>query len=844
LKFFTLLKLLTLRNVKNEKFMTFLSVVGIALGIGLFIGVKVASDRAITSFESEIRGMNPGVNYEIFDISGIDFDEKIYGDVLRIEEESFPVIRVKGSLKNMQDSSVEINGIDLVKSIRYLNIPLDNAYGIEKISRDMNGVIVTEYFSDRYAMKRGDTFHVSLYDREYPLRIVGIIDSKLLAPDTVIMDIGNFQEYFNKIGYLTRIDLATDEKKADKIRQVLPYHLSLEEKHSLIRNQKAVIASFRYNLQFVSLIAILVGMFLLYNTIFITVIKRRTEIGILRSLGSDKKTIVMLFTIHGIILGFIGSLAGIILGQIFAYFSVIAVQKTVSAMYSAVSISDYFITPSDILRSLLLGIFVSFIASVIPSFEASKIRPHETSREGSFEGRYRKYLDLFTMLGIFFVLGGVCVSYFEYRNVPFSFPYLSYGGILMIIFGFTCVAPFHLILMLRTMKKPAQYVFGAIGKITLGDMNGSVYRFSIALMSVAITSALIIALLTLIFSFRGSLKKWIDNTITADVYIKPLSCTSNYCFQALSHEVIRTIGQFPEVAGVDKYRILQVELFGKKIITGFGDTALSRRLVKTRYFNMSNEDRLKELETGKSVAISEYLGMKYGLKRGDTIELKTPKGKQSFVVTDIFSSYSTTSGFMYLDRRWLKEYWGLDDATQFSIYMKKGYDVETFIRKLQETFSDKYSLDIMNNQQLRQKILRIFDRSFSITYAIELIAIFVSFIGVVNTLLVLVFEKKREISTLRYLGMSWKQIQDNLILSAGITGIAGIILGLIMGYMMSMIFIHVINKISFGWEIEIKVPLLYLSLVTVGLFFTNLLSSLIPSKIARKIDPKRFISFE
>jgi putative ABC transport system permease protein len=312
----------------------------------------------------------------------------------------------------------------------------------------------------------------------------------------------------------------------------------------------------------------------------------------------------------------------------------------------------------------------------------------------------------------------------------------------------------------------------------------------------------------------------------------------------MSDDLITTIYHFPEVAGVDRYRVLQVEVFGKKIITGFGDTEISRRLVKAHYFNAVNEERLKELETGRSVAISEYLGMKYGLKKGDIIDIQTPVGKQPFIIADIFSSYSTTSGFMYLDRRWLKEYWGLDDATQVSVYVKKGVDVAVFIQILKEKFSNTYSVDIMNNEQLRQKILTIFDRSFSITYAIEIIAILVSLIGVINTLLVLVFEKKREISTLRYLGMNWKQIRDNLVLSAGITGISGIILGLMIGYMMSMIFIHVVNKISFGWEIEFRIPLLYLSLITIGLFLTTLLASLIPSKIARKIDPKRFISFE
>ena len=843
MKFLTLLRLLTIRNIRNEKFMTSLSVIGVALGIGLFIGVKVASDRAIASFESEIKGMNPQVNFEILDISGLDFDEKIYGDVLHIEEKSFPVIKVKGLLKGGNEA-VDINGVDVVKSLRFLNIDIRESYGLDNFFKDSNGVIVTKNLADRYALHKHDVLTVSVYDREFSLKIVAVTDRDILTPNTIIMDIGNFQEYFKRHGYLSRIDLATDEKKAEEIRKIIPPNLSIEKKDNLIRNQKSVVASFRYNLQFVSLIAILVGMFLLYNTIFISVVKRRIEIGILRSLGSDKKTIVMLFTVHGIFLGFIGSLLGILLGQVIAYFSVIAVQRTVSTMYSAISIYDYMVTPFDALKSLLLGLFVSFIASVIPSFEASKIRPYETSREGSFEGRYRKHLKLFTLIGLSLICAGALLSYAEYLRVPFTFPYLSYVGILLIIFGFTCVSPYYLILMLSILKRPTERIFKAMGKITVGDMQGSVYRFSIALMSVAITSALIIALLTLIFSFRSSLKKWIDNTINADVYIKPLSCTSNYCFQPLSNEIITTIEQFPEVAGVDRYRVLQVEVFGKKIITGFGDTGLSRRLAKARYFNATNEKRLKELETGRSVAISEYLRMKYGLKKGDTINLQTPKGKQPFVITDIFSSYSTTSGFLYLDRQWLKEYWGLDDATQVSVYLKKGVDVTTFIQKLKNNFSDTYSVDIMNNQQLRQKILTIFDRSFSITYAIEFTAILVSLIGIINTLLVLVFEKKREISTLRYLGMNWKQIRNNLMLSAGITGIAGITLGLIIGYMMSMIFIHVVNKISFGWEIEFRIPLLYLSLITAGLFLITLLSSLVPSKIARRIDPKRFISFE
>lgn len=442
-------------------------------------------------------------------------------------------------------------------------------------------------------------------------------------------------------------------------------------------------------------------------------------------------------------------------------------------------------------------------------------------------------------------MSGAILSYIDYRYTPFEFPFLAYLGILFIIVGFTLISPFYLSIILKMIKKPAEKIFKAIGKITLGDMKGNIYRFSVALISVAISSALIIALLTLIFSLRNSLKVWIDKNINADVYIKPFSCKSNYCFYPLSEKVISIVKSFPEVEGVDKFRALQLELFGKKVIAGFADVEVKRKYSVRRYFDREYDGILREMEDNKKVAgISDYLSIKYGVKKGDTIELNTPNGKETFIINDVSSSYSTTSGFIYIDRKWLKKYWGLDDATQFSVYVKKGVDIDGLIYRLKERLIPEYSLDIMNNQELREKVLNIFNKSFAITYAIELISIIVSLIGVINTLLALVFERKREISIVRYLGGSWKQIERTLILSAGIVGITGIFLGTIMGPLMSIIFIHVVNKISFGWEIHFKIPYLYLSLVTGMLFLITLSAGLLPSKIARKIDPKRFISFE
>ena len=394
------------------------------------------------------------------------------------------------------------------------------------------------------------------------------------------------------------------------------------------------------------------------------------------------------------------------------------------------------------------------------------------------------------------------------------------------------------------IRKPAEKLFRATGKITLGDMKGNIYRFSVALMSVAISSALIVALLTLIFSLRDSLNGWVYKNITADVYVKPASCKSNYCFYPLSEKVIETVKSYPEVAGVDKFRGMQLDLFGKKVIAGFADIEIKRKYLHRKYSDTEYERILKNMEGSEQVAgISDYLSIRYRLKKGDLMELQSPAGKVAFRINDIFSSYATTAGFIYIDRQWLKKYWGLDDATQISVYLKEKSDPDQFIHKLSAALQG-YSLEIMNNQELRDKIFDIFNKTFAITYAIEFISILVSLIGVINTLVALVFERKREISIVRYMGGSWKQIQQSLMLSSGITGITGIFLGTLLGPLMSIILIRVVNKISFGWEIHFKMPVLSLAVVTLILFITTLLAGLLPSKVAQKIDPRRFVSFE
>jgi putative ABC transport system permease protein len=836
-----LLKHIVLRTVREERFLTVLSVFGVALGIGLFMGVTVATDRAVKSFETNIAGFDPAFKYEVLDASGIDFPDQVYKPIRTIAKNSLPMLLVNAYVPDANET-VDIHGIYSVKTLPLPEVSSKKQLDIEDFLKNRNGVIITKKLAASHNLKKGDTLSAYVYNNEYGLKIVGIIDAPSLPGNTVFMDLGNFQEYFRKIGYLTRIDIAADEKRAEEIARILPAGLTIEKKQRILLNQKSLIDAFRFNLRFVTFLAVLVGVFLLYNTVFISVVKRRTEIGILRGLGMDRKTMVALFSTQGMILGFLGSLLGIVFGQLCAWFSIMAVEKTITQFYRSVAISDYVITWKDALSTLILGLVASFLASLVPALESANVRPNESSREGTFEKAYKSRQITFSIIGVFFILCGGVITYADYRNVPLNFPWLSYAGIVLLILGCTLNAPAYLGASLRALKGPLHKLFKAPARIAVGDTRGSRFRFSLALMSVAVSSALIVATVSSVYSFKSSFIDWINTYIAADVYIKPASCTSNFCFYPLEDEIVKAVAHLPGVENIGRYRALQIDFHGQKVVAGFGNSEL---LWKYRpNIGREEKERIQRLAQHREVSISDYLKVKYGLKRGDTIELETPKGRVAFAINNTSISYSTMSGFMYMDRRWLKEYWDLDDAMQLSVYLAKGQDTGRFIQKVEKTLGGKYALGITDNRELRQAALRIFDKSFALTYTIELIAIVISLIGVVNALLILVLEKKREISVLRYLGATWRHIRQVMVMSAGIVGITGIALGCIMGTAISIVITHVINKISFGWEVSLRIPFLPISLLMALLFITTMLAGLVPSYLARKIDPKAFISFE
>ena len=826
-----LITVITLRNLKEEKLFSIISILGVALAVGLFISILGTTQTAINSFTEDIKKLNPDANYQILPKFGNYFDESVYELLIKHDYKPIPVIKTDG-LHEKTDTSINLFGIDTFSAFKQSRVRISpEQINIRVFLNSIDGAILTKDVAKRIGVNKGENFSLIVGNNKVNYRVAGILAGNRI-PTGIYQDIGNFQEKLSVFGKLSRIDLKSND--TDRLNKILPQSVRLISKAGVIKNEKDILESFKFNLHFISFIAILVGFFMLYNTIFITVVKKRPQIGILRALGAGKKQILLIFIIQSIILGVIGSFLGLFLGQILSFYSSRMVEDTVTTIFKPVIIEEMFIFSNYALIAFIIGLAISLIAAVLPAVEATRVKPTETVREGTFELRYLKFYKQAFILGIILVVAGICFSLADYFLKIFNQPFFSYAGILLVLAGFAAGSPYYLEKFLQKGQNLLKKIFRAPGTISSADIYSSLYRFSIALISVTISTALIISMMVLINSFETSLKNWINKNLNADIFIKSSSCSSNFCFEPIDSNVLSKIKDIDGIAALNPFMAMQGKFRGRDVIYGFGDEKVVKKY----------NDNIENYNITRTTAVSEYLKIKYGIEKGDDILIDTPAGRKKFKVREVFTSYSTTQGFIILDKSFQKKYWGSSAFTQLSVFLKKDADTEKVIKKIKEKLEGAYTLDILNNNVLRQKVMGIFNNSFQITYAIQLTALIISLLGVANMLYAVALERKREISILKYLGADNKFLTKIYMISAGFIGFCGIIYGVILGFILSFITIKVVNTISFGWSISIHLNAVKIFITLMILLIFVILAGILPLKTIKQTDPKKSVSYE
>ena len=827
-----LVALLLTAHLRQRPFRTLLTVVGVALGVSASVAVRTANIEVLQSFEQAVVTVAGPTTLEV---SGGDagLDEELIAVVRPIAgvASASPVL-VQTAVRLDQgrpNGAVQVLGLDLLAEIesrgfRVRQVPAANPLA-DVLSAE--SVYLGKTLAQEWRVQEGGSVLLQAGPRQVALTIAGVIEDPSGRGSSwdrlAIMDIAVAQVSFGLVGRLDQIDLVTEsgadvERVAQDIRAVLPPHLSVDRPVNRTRQVEQMVRAFRLNLTVLSWVGLLVGTFLIYNTMAFAVAQRRREIGIYRAVGMTERRVAWLFlaeaTVFGLLGGIVGSAAGILLAQRL----VALVSRTISDLYTPVAQGGGVWWESPELwqasvEGILIGCVVSMIGALGPSLDASRTATVRALAPGDYESSRQVRAGWLAAIGI----GLLAVAGILGMMGPLGgLPVLGYVATFCLLAGLSCLAPVC-ITGGKTAPSQAGRMVGAQGamrEIAVEHAARNPGRNGVTVSALMVGLAIMVGVLIMVRSFRHTVELWINETVIADIVVAPSTwlreANSGTGVKTLPPQWREVLAAVPGIADVDTYRDVRVEVNGQRVAIVSRDMKLHARRSQYLVRRGDSTALLNEAVDRQGVIVSEVLANRLGVQEGAILTIMTPEGPWQFPVVAVFYDYATDGGKLVMDRALYQSLWRDETITVFPLYLSQGQQVnevrQRIAERLRELDVERLPPLIISNAELRREILDIFDRTFLLTYVLEAIAVIIAMLGIVNTLVTSVLERQREFATLRAIGGSERQIRHLVLWEAAYLGAVGIALGLVGGGLLSLLLIKVINKQSFGWTIQMIVP--------------------------------------
>ncbi len=810
-----------------------LSIAGVALGVLASVGIGTANMQVLRSFE---QGVTTVAGPATLEIAGHDLgvDESAITAVRAIEGvvSAAPVIEesVVVAQGEPRGQALQILGLDLLAEVgmRGFEIPQANTEVALEALLAPDALYLGRQVAADWNLGVGSIVEVTAGGRLVRLRVVGLIHNQAarssLWDRLAIMDIAAAQLLFQSIGRLDRIELVTTPDRplddiVASVRAVLPPHLVVQRPAQRTKQVENMVWAFQLNLSVMSWVGLLVGMFLIYNTIAFAVAQRRREIGIYRALGMTERRVAGLFLVEAGLLGLLGGLLGGLGGVWLARILVSLVSRTITDLYAPVAsggltLSMDMLAFMAVAKGVLLGTVVSMVGALGPSVEAGRTVTVRALAPGDYESTHQLRAGLCGWVSlVLLVVAGLCSLMGPVGDLPF----FGYLATICLLGALSSLAP--LCIQALGMRRPRQesktmMLGGSLRLIAADQAARHPGRNAVTVSALMVGLSIMIGVAVMVRSFRDTVEIWVDETVMADLIVAPQSWLqgkqAGQASRALPGTWRSTLSAIDGIAAVDTLREVYVDVAGQPVALVSRDLRLHAQ--RSRYLMLHGDSSAalqRAAETG-GVLLSEVLANRLRLYDGDKVSITTPAGPTAASVEGIFYDYATDGGKIVMDRTWYQRQWHDDRVTVFSIYLAAGADAE-HVR--QSIMTHVAGLDgvtvpplVIRNHELRQEILEIFDRSFLLTYVLEAIAVLVAILGIVNTLVTAVLERRREFATLRALGASTRQVERLVLWEAAYLGLIGAVLGVVGGLLLALVLIHVINKQSFGWTIQMTVP--------------------------------------
>jgi putative ABC transport system permease protein len=789
-----------------------LSVLGIALGVAVVVGIELASRSAQRAFELTSERL-AGAATHVLRAGNAGIDEELYVR-LRTSAGAPPLApRVQRTVAVLDPSggvarSLELVGIDpLAEGAfgRFRWPTVDETWPGMELVRKGGGAWIAADTARELAVQRGDEITLRIDSRVRSVAVVGLLEGaseleRRSLAGLLVADVATAQELTGELGRITAIDVilpaaGTAREAAEAwLAARLPGGVALEPASARAESLAGMTSAFETNLRALGLLALFVGVFLVYNTVTFSVVQRRGLWAGLRTLGVTRKQVFGLVCGEALALGAAGTIAGLALGVWVGSGLVRLVTRTINDLYFAVEVSALELDPAVLARGALLGVIGTLAGALAPAREATGQAPRTAQLRSTLESRAGRLVPRLAAAGLLCLIASLALLLLAKQSLPASF--VALFGFLLSAF---CLAPaFTVAACALAARAPA----GALGRMAARGIARNLSRNAVAIAALSIALAATAGIGLLIGSFRGSVERWLDVSLPSDVYVWSPHPVASRNSADLPPRIVDDALAMPGVEGHNTYRGFEtVDEAGRTV---FGAAlGLAGRARRSFEFLAGDPDAIWErFERGEAI-LTEPFARRRGCAVGDEVALHTDRGLERARVAGVARDFTSDQGFVYLSRTTYERWFDDRGISSLGLFLAPELDAEAFAARLRAGQSTGESAHVQSNAGLRASSLEVFDRTFRVTAVLRLFAGAVAFAGVLSALLALQLEREREVGLLRALGLTPRQVVRLVLAETGLMGLIAGLFALPLAALLGWVLVEHVNARAFGWTLAL-----------------------------------------
>lgn len=786
------LLLSSVRYLRRHRWQALLGLLGVALGVAIVLAVDLANSAARGSFEASAQQLRGAATHRLVNPAG-DVPQDLYRQLFTAPGAPpiAPAIDVRIGIDGYE-GRLRLIGLDLFAEGRFRAVLGESVQGQAGLGDWLSrpgATIISAAAADALKLEVGDTLDTRHRGRDYQLHIEAIHpDRSNTGRDLLIVDIATAQALTGMRDGLSHIDLILDSAQQAWVEARLPPAVMLVDAKQQAEGIAGMSAAFELNLTAMSLLALLVGMFLIFNAMNFSIVQRHNLIGRMRALGVTADQIFWLTIGEALVVAIVGTLLGTVLGIILGHGLTGIVASTVDMLYYETGAVDPAVTPFALAKAALIGIAGTLAAAWIPARYAAATPPLSTLSRSTIEHTVRRHVPWIGIGGTALVLTGSAVALAAPGGVLTGFI-----GLFALLLGAAMLMPALVTIVGRLLGRVP---LRGIARLIVRDLNRQLSRLSTATAALMIALAASIGVAVMVESMRSSVGLWLDTALTADLYVS----SSDYANNApLAESVDRIAAALPEVASISRYRDRTIDLGARPVGIVGADLAGPAR----RGFRLVQQvdDAWRAFDRG-AILISEPLAYRLQLRAGDSLSLPTQKGPQSFSVAAVFRDFASEHGRLFVDLPTYQLHWQDHRIDTLALFASDGISTARLHDAAVRATSALGSLEFIAAREIYDESMRIFNRTFRITEVLRYLSLSVAAIGILSALMAIQLERRREYSVLRAIGFSRAQLSAIILSQSALLGLIAALAAVPTGLAMAWVLTDAIQLRAFGWTMQ------------------------------------------